>query len=296
MDVVEILQRSGGGAEFAELRTLVSGKAIRRALTLGQIHRVSKGVYALPECPSDLAVALANGGILSHESAALHHGLDVVTKPLIPHVTIGRKFSKRKTELDCMLHWADLSALADDPRPLATDPMRTVLDCARRLPFGEALAVADSALRLDKVDRSELIASAAALKGPGRRAAVRVCGLADGRAASALESMLRSRVIDAGITGFVPQYVVRGPGFYARVDLADPLLRIAIEADSFAHHGTRASLRRDCRRYTSLAANGWLLLRYSWEDVILDESWVGDSLSRAIAGSAGRQALVNQVA
>ncbi len=296
MDVVGILQRSGGGAEFAELRTLVPGKAIRRALTLGQIHRVSKGVYALPDGPSDLAVALAHGGVLSHESAALHHGLDVVTKPLIPHVTIGRKFSKRETELDCTLHWADLPGLSGDPRPLATDPLRTVLDCARRLAFGEALAVADSAIRLGKVDRKVLIASAAALRGPGRRAAVRVCGFADGRAASALESMLRSRVIDAGITGFIPQYVVRGPGFYARVDLADPLLRIAIEADSFAHHGTRESLRRDCRRYTSLAANGWLLLRYSWEDVMLDEFWVGDSLNRAVTGSADRHALVNAAA
>jgi very-short-patch-repair endonuclease len=108
--------------------------------------------------------------------------------------------------------------------------------------------------------------------------------------------MLRSRVIEAGIGGFVPQYVVRGPGLFARVDLADPLLRIAIEADSFAHHGTRGSLRKDCRRYTGLAANGWLLLRYCWEDVILDESWVGDTLRRAIEGSAARQLRIKTAA
>jgi very-short-patch-repair endonuclease len=309
-DVVGILQRSGGGAAFAELRTVVSGKAIRRALTLGQISRVSKGVYALPDGPSDIAVAMANGGVLSHESAALHHGLDVVTKPLIPHVTIGRKSSKRETELDCTLHWADLPglagggnlrsdpdrAVAEEPRPLVTDPLRTVLDCARRLPFGEALAVVDSAIRLGKVDRKVLAASAAALKGPGRRTAIRACCLAAGRAASALESMLRSRVIEAGITGFVPQYVVRGLDFFARVDLADPRLRIAIEADSFAHHGTRDSLRKDCRRYTCLAASGWRLLRYSWEDVMLDDRWVGDSLQRTISGSADRSAFVKSAA
>jgi len=295
-DVVGILQRSGGGADFAALRRLVPGSAIRRALTLGQITRVAKGVYALPDGPSDLAVAMANGGVLSHESAALHHGLAVVTAPLIPHVTIGRKFGKRATELDCTLHWADLPSSADSPRPQATDPLRTVLDCARRLPFGEALAVADSAIRLGKVDRKVLIAAAASLNGPGRSAAIRACGFADGRAASALESMLRSRVIEAGITGFIPQYVIRGRDFFARVDLANPLLRIAIEADSFAHHATREALRNDCRRYTSLAANGWLLLRYSWEDVILDDSWVGDSLDRTITGSAARQTIVNPAA
>jgi hypothetical protein len=33
----------------------------------------------------------------------------------------------------------------------ATSPLGTVLDCARYLPFGEALAVADSAVRSGKV-------------------------------------------------------------------------------------------------------------------------------------------------
>jgi very-short-patch-repair endonuclease len=103
-------------------------------------------------------------------------------------------------------------------------------------------------------------------------------------------------VIEAGITGFIPQYVIRAPGYFARVDLANPLLRIAIEADSFAHHGTRESLRRDCRRYTSLAANGWLLLRYTWEDVMLDDFWVGDSLNRTIAGSAARRGRISSQA
>lgn len=291
-DVVGILQRSGGGADFADLRRLVSMGAIRRALSAGEIRRVAKGVYALPDGPSDLAVAKANGGVLSHESAALHHGLDVVTAPLVPHVTIGRKSSKRDSQLDCTLHWADLPrpASVDAASPVATDVLRTVLDCGRRLAFGEALTVADSAIRLGKVDRKVLTAAAASLNGPGRAAAIRACNLADGRAASALESMLRSRVIEAGITGFIPQYVVRDPDFFARVDLGNPLLRIAIEADSFAHHGTRESLRKDCRRYTSLAANGWLLLRYSWEDVILDDSWVGESLKRTITGSALRWA------
>ncbi|WP_112248861.1 hypothetical protein [Kribbella monticola] len=284
-DIVGILQRSGGGATFAELRSLVPASAIRRSLTLGQITRVSKGVYALPDGPSALAVAKANGGVLSHESAALHHGLTVVTRPLIPHVTIGRKLAKRKTDLDCILHWAELPPGSEESQSKATDSLRTVLDCARRLPFGEALAVADSAIRLRKVDRQALVAAAEALRGPGRPAAIRVCSLADGRAASALESMLRSRVIDAGVSGFIPQYEVRGRAFFARVDLGNPLLRIAIEADSFAHHATRDSLRRDCRRYTSLAAEGWLLLRYSWEDVMLDDAWVGDSLGRTISGS-----------
>jgi very-short-patch-repair endonuclease len=318
-DLVSILQRSGGSARFADLSGLVTARSIRAALEGGQIRRVAKGVYALPEDASDLTVARANGGILSRESAALHHGFEVVTRPLLPHVTIGRTRRRRSTDLACILHSthdpllggsslgnpvgaAAASDTADGSghvplgfgeanRPTmvawlgnATSPLRTVLDCARYLPFGEALAVADSAARSGKVQPEDLKAAAEALRGAGRRKAIRVADLLDGRSESALESMLRARLIEADITGFIPQYTISGQGFSARVDLANPQLRIVLEADSFAFHGTRAALRKDCRRHVNLAMCGWLLLRYSWEDVILNEDWVGESLDAVIRG------------
>jgi very-short-patch-repair endonuclease len=320
-DLVSILQRSGGSARFADLSGLASARSIRAALEGGQIRRVAKGVYALPEDASDLTVARANGGILSRESAALHHGFEVVTRPLLPHVTIGRTRRRRSTDLACILHKTDDPSFggstlggrnpagaaagfdgAGEPGPvplsfgeanrpsivawlgLATSPLRTVLDCARHLPFGEALAIADSAVRSGKVQPESLKAAAQALRGAGRRTAIRVVDLMDGRSESALESMLRARLIDAGITGFIPQYTISGQGFSARVDLANPQLRIVLEADSFAFHGTRAALRKDCRRHVNLAMCGWLLLRYSWEDVILNEDWVGESLDAVIRG------------
>jgi very-short-patch-repair endonuclease len=321
-DLVGILQRVGSSARFADLSGLTTAWSIRTALERGQICRVAKGVYALPEAASDLTVARANGGILSRESAALHHGFQVVTRPLVPHVTIGRTQRRRTTDLACILHKTDDpwfggstlggsnptgSAVGSDAagglghvplgfgeanRPSATawlgkatSPLRTVLDCARYLPFGEALAVADSAVRSAKVQPEILKEAAQALRGAGRRKAIRVADLLDGRSESALESMLRARLIEAGITGFIPQYTISGDrGFTARVDLANPQLRIVLEADSFAFHGTRAALRKDCRRHVNLAMCGWLLLRYSWEDVMLDDDWVGESLT-AIRGA-----------
>ena len=53
-----------------------------------------------------------------------------------------------------------------------------------------------------------------------------------------------------------------------RVDLADVVRRIVIEADSFEHHGTRGALVRDCDRYNELVAAGWLVLRVPWEDAM----------------------------
>jgi very-short-patch-repair endonuclease len=277
-DVVEILQRAGGAVRYADLAALTSGRSIRRALEGDEITRVAKGVYALPSEPSDLTVAIANGGVLSRQSAAIHHGLEVVTRPLVPHVTISRTQRRRATELACVLHRSESPAVGN-----ATTPLQTVLECARYLPFGEALAIADSALRLKKVEPAALTEAASACRGPGRAGVLRVAAAADKRAESALESMLRARVLGAGFTGFVPQYRIRDRSFYARVDLADPTLRIVLEADSFAHHGTRQALRKDCRRYVELAIRGWILLRYSWEDVILDEPWVGTSLNALIA-------------
>lgn len=292
VDVVDILQRSGGSASFADLSGRVSARSIRAALAAGRIIRVAKGFYTLPIETADLTVARANGGVLSRESAALHHGFAVVTRPLVPHVTLNRTQRRRKTELDCIVHRTEQwpatidDGTAGDERPQeegVTSPRRTVLDCARYLPFGEALAVGDSALRSGKVQADLLAKDAHALRGPGRQRALRVVASLDKRAESALESMLRARVIEAGITGFVPQFQIRDGGFSARVDLANPFLRIVLEADSFAFHGKRAALRRDCRRYVSLARLGWVLLRYSWEDVILDEGWVGESLAAVVA-------------
>lgn len=275
-DVVEILQRTGGSARYADLAGLTSTRSIRTALERGEIDRVAMGVYALPTAPSDLTVALANGGVLARQSAALHHGLEVVTRPLVPHVLISRTQRRRETELSCVLH----RTKADLPERV-TAPLQTVIDCARHLPFGEALAVADSALCLKKVDPVALADAARADRRAGSAAVLRVAAAADARAESALESMLRARVIDAGFTGFIPQYRISDQSFFARVDLADPFLRIVLEADSFAHHSSRDELRKDCRRYVGLAIRGWMLLRYSWEDVILDETWVGTSLNAA---------------
>lgn len=280
---MDILRRVGGTATFADLRRVTSARSIRLALADRRIRRLAKGFYALPEQPSPVAVAHAYGGVLSHESAALYWGFQVVARPAVPHVTLGRKRRLRATDLRCQPHWASVPVLDD-----ATTPLRTVIDCARALPFGEALAIADSALRSGKVEPSELLSAAYALGGSGRQRVIRVAELADFRSESALESMLRSRVIEAGFDDFVPQLVIEDDEFHARVDLASAARRIALEAEGFEFHHTRSALRRDCKRHVNLAMRGWQSLRYSWEDVILDETWVGLSLGEVVRGRACR--------
>jgi len=60
-----------------------------------------------------------------------------------------------------------------------------------------------------------------------------------------------------GVTGFVPQYVVRHRGrFVARVDLGDPRAKLALEYDGLWHWDP-GQLGRDRRRLNALTATGW---------------------------------------
>jgi very-short-patch-repair endonuclease len=285
-DVVDVLGRRGGSATFGELRALVRARDIRKALTDGKIHRVAKGVYALPKAPSALTAARSHGGVVSYLSAAKHWGMKVIAPPTLPHVTLRPGKVRRRTGRACVLHWAEVPIDGD-----VTTPIQTVLDCVRILPLAEALAIADSALHERIVDHDDLLAAAGKLCGPHRRRIQQVVALADGRSESVLESALRAILIEAGIEGFVPQVAVHDQEFSARLDLGHPGLRIALEADGFEHHGTRQALVKDCRRHVALSVRGWTLLRFSWEDIMYDPEWVAEAIRKA----TGRPTLTKQV-
>ena len=273
MDPIEALAAFGGCATFGSLIQRCSRRAIRHSLSIGAIRRISRGVYALPRQLSDVAVARSHRGALSHQSAALYWGFGVVNRPAVPHVTIPRHRHRRPSREPVILHWADAPVVDD-----LTTPLRTVVDCARTLPFGDALAIADSAVRSRLVGRAELLAAGHGLGRAGRQAVIRVAEHVDARSESVLESMLRAVLIEAGLDDFVPQVLIADDEFAARVDLADRTRRLVLEADSFEFHGTRRALVRDCRRYVSLVIRGWTVLRFTWEDVVHDPAWVVDSV------------------
>ena len=69
----------------------------------------------------------------------------------------------------------------------------------------------------------------------------------------------------------VQQYGVRlGNGRTVRLDAAWPELRIAVELDGAAFHGSREARERDLRRDTALAALGWVVLRFSYARLMAD--------------------------
>lgn len=220
-------------------------------------------------------------GVVSGLSAALLWGWSLKHVPLRPEVSIPRsRRVRRRHAQGVAVRRIDISL--SDIDGLVTTRLRTVLDCLRRLPFDEALCVADSALRLG-VGQDELVAAADRTFGPGAGSVRRVAHLAHGGAANAFESCLRAIALQVDGLDVEPQVRIVEPEFLGRVDLADQRLRIIIEADSFEFHGTRRALVEDAGRYNRFVAAGWIVLRFTWEDVMLHPEVVREVLAGAVA-------------
>ena len=281
MSVVERLAEIGGVSTRRALVALTSRAQVDRALAVGDIVADSRGRYALPVADDALRAANSLHAVVSHTSAALHLGWEVKTAPTKPHLTLGRR---RRLSVNqrrgLIIHRADLPP--DDIAGYATSRTRTLLDCLRALPFDEALAVADSALRHDDVTEQDLATVARDAKGPGARSVRQVAALASGLAANPFESTLRAIAVQVPGLHVRPQVPIGDSDVLGIPDLVDEDLRIVLEADSFEWHGDRAALRRDARRYDEFVVAGWLVLRFSYEDVMGDPLWVAEMLRAAV--------------
>lgn len=281
MSVVEVLVEMGGVATRSALVTAASRADLERALAAGDVVRLAKDRYALPATEEAVAAAHRLTGVISVLSAAQHWGWAVKTVPDRAHVTVPQNRRIRPGQADgVVLHYVDLGP--DDVDGIATSRDRTLLDCLRTEPFDSGLAVADSALR-DGFPPARLAALARDARGPGAARVRAVAGAADRRAANPFESVLRAIAFDVAGLHLVPQVSIRDPRFLGRPDLVDERLRIIVEADSFAWHGGREALANDARRYNGFVIAGWLVLRFSWEDVMFHPDEVRAVLAAAVA-------------
>jgi very-short-patch-repair endonuclease len=278
---VTVVQELGGRASRAQILAVCTRHQLAAGVRSGRLLHVRRDLYALPDLLAPLAVAARLGGFASYASAAQVLGLSLVETPKVTHVTVPHG-AKRPPEPGVRLHRAR-SLPAEDVVDGYTAPLRTVLDCATTMPFAHALAVADSALAESVVTEYELRLAAARSPNRGRGRRVRVAEAADGRAENPFESVLRALTLEAGFTSFVPQTPIRTPRGLAVVDLADRRRRLVLEGDSYTFHGTRSAFARDCDRYDDLVADGWTVLRFTWEHVMLRPERVTDLLVRTCA-------------
>lgn len=222
-------------------------------------------------------------------SAAVLFGLDMVEEPTRVHLDVARgnrvvdtaQVSLRTSRRGASVLWRPLPGLA----PLRVTPVTdTVLACAAELPLSEALAVVDSALRLRRCSRAELVRALDRRSGrDGVEHLRQVLRWCDARCGSVLESILRALLCDAGLVPPRTQHLLQDPvtGVRLRVDFAWPRQRLAVEADGRRWHDPQDARDVDRRRDNTCASLGWRVLRVTWADAVHD----GDAVVAAVAAA-----------
>ncbi|HET7414085.1 MAG TPA: DUF559 domain-containing protein [Arthrobacter sp.] len=275
----ELLRHMQGHATREDLlRRHTSARLINASIRNGAIVRLRRGHYALPDLPAAPALAIECAGVLSHASAAQFWALSMIDTPREAHVTIRRnahpvrpphvRFHRR------LLSTNDISPSVGSLQ--VTTPLRTVIDCAATMSFKDALSIADSALHVGMLTIDVLRAGAAAYRGRGAQNVRRVARHATHLAVNPMESALRAICIESRLGDFTPQFWVETAAGKYCLDLADVARKIDLEADGYEHHGHRKALHYDCTRNCELTRRGWLVLRFSWEHIMLHPEWVAE--------------------
>lgn len=153
----------------------------------------------------------------------------------------------------------------------ATTPERTFCDLATMLTLGQLVAVGDELLARGGTPARKRLETAVRQHPSRRHRRVlrRALDLLDRRAESPKESELRVLLIEAGFPAPAVNHVVRttDESFVARVDLAYPQLKIAIEYEGDHHRENKDQWRKDLKRRRRLEALGWLYLAVTQADL-----------------------------
>jgi very-short-patch-repair endonuclease len=244
-------------------------------------ERVHPGVYRLCGAPRTwrqavLAAVLAAGprAAASHRTAGRLLSLEGVRTSAVEVVT---PLSTRPRLRGARLHRSRTLAASDvvcvDGIP-QTKPARTLFDLASKLgPLDLEIAL-DDALRRQLVTVKRMLAYVEHRGRRGRRGAGTLHDflldrLPNPPAGSGWETRLRHLLRSAGLPAPLRQHVIRDRRgrFVARVDLAVPDHRVALEFDGYRHHTGRRAWERDARRQRRAEDLGWRFRRFTSGDV-----------------------------
>jgi hypothetical protein len=216
-----------------------------------------------------------------HLGAERQHIIEVTLDRRAPKPARGVTFHKTDVMPSCDRRVRDSIAV--------TDATRTTIDCCSALPALRAEAVMDDALheRLTSIDRLDRRIDA--LSARGRNGIAQARRLLDKRIRederpeSRLTRRLLSLIQSSTLPNPVSLHEIRLPdGRTLHPDLAYPDLFIAIEADSYRHHTDDFAWRLDRRRDNALQPLGWIVLRFTWDDVINKPDYVIGVIASAL--------------
>ncbi|MEO3742195.1 DUF559 domain-containing protein [Plantactinospora sp. B5E13] len=301
---------------FSADRAITAGLLTRRMLRSSCWRRLLPDVYVHEDGyrPDDhrmwcdaVALTLPPGAALAGPSAAYLWGVDLLPRQSPVFVVLPEAARPRHRDRIVVAHHRlapdDVTRFAGLP---VTTGVRTAFDLGRSAFAGSvrrtdgvatdpdadrsegrtrALVAVDALLNRRVVRLSDLAAYLAAHpRRPGTAQLRELLPLAEPLSESPMETRLRLVLYDAGLPSPTAQHEVydaRGR-FLARVDLAYPRLRIALEYEG-DHHRERAHFRRDVARLNALRAAGWLVLRFTADDVLRSPGRVVRQVAQALS-------------
>lgn len=286
----ETARRQYGALTAAQARSCgVWPRQVTRLLATGEWQRVVRGVFLVVDVVDDRLRALASaallaaprGSVCSHALAAHLWGMRGVGDPARLHVIAPPDQSRVRRER-LVVHRNVLVATERAMLggiPLTT-PERTLCDLATTGSAAIAVSAADSALADRTVTPGALAAYVGSWPGPVRR----TLALADGLSESPLESRVRVVLVLGGLPEPELQIEFRDEGgrVYARVDLGYRKQRVGIEADGTEVHASVSAAYADRRRQNRLLADGWVILRFTWWDVVRRPGYVVAEVGRVL--------------
>lgn len=271
----------------------IPAKVIDRHIATGRWRRLQRAVY-LP-AGADLTARVAahaalyavnREAVVSHHTAARLHGIPLVSEPDTEHITI--PFDSRRPHRGLLtVHCHDLEpeeVCQLDGVP-ATSPMRTCFDLLFGADELTALWACEHAVRSGSVklpylrDRVD-----AASKAPSIRRARQRVELVEPRSESPLETAARLVFIRAKLPAPCVQEPIlddSGREVY-RLDLSYPKYRVGIEFDGRSAHERPGALLADRWRQNYLAGRGWIVLRFTWADVMGRPGYVVSTVRTAL--------------
>ncbi|WP_346621692.1 DUF559 domain-containing protein [Blastococcus montanus] len=275
----------GGLATRQQLLERVPRQVLDNYIGRRHLVRVFPRVYRLRDGGEDdgttLRAALMHAGpvaALSHTTALAVWGLRPLHRPL--HLTVDQSI-KRAGAPDLLVH----RRLGFDPESaqcvqrrglLITALPRTVIDSWPLLPPVERRPLALDLSNRGLVTAKHLAEALAERPNvAGRRGLRQTIDLIADGCRSELEAHGVLNVFrHHSLPSSTGQYQVQLPTRRIRLDRAWPEVRLAVELDGAHHHTSPADRRRDLARDRELAALGWVVLRFTYADVLRDPEGV----------------------
>jgi very-short-patch-repair endonuclease len=286
--IFELARRQHGAVSRAQLvRRGVSDHAIGVRVRDGRLSPVHRGVYLVGPVADPLAMeaaavlACSPGAVISHRSAAKLQRL--LAYPVQASVWVTTTDGDHRDRRSLVLRRSKLDPVdvTRHERIPITTPARTILDLASILEDERLERVCAEAHALGLARQPDLRDQLA--RNAGRRGAGRLRKLLDGpRAAARTRSVLERKLLRCIRASDLPDPETdQRVGTYV-VDFLWRAQRVIVEVDGEAFHSHDRATRRDRRRTNDLQLQGYVVLRFTWDDVNRRPDWVLEEIARAL--------------